>query len=401
MPCDVDKVKKTMPNCQVIITDHHLAPSVLPNADAIVNPNQPGCGFPSKNLAGVGVAFYVLVAVRRLLIDSGWFDDLGIKPTQMSKYLDLVALGTISDIVPLDRNNRILVDNGLSIIRKRKSCSGINALLALGRRDQSQIIASDLSYNLAPKINAAGRLDDMDWGVKCLLTDDPVQADLVSEKLNALNHERREIEKDMQESVEVDLINYDDGNVPHTICLYDETWHQGLLGILAARIKEKHHRPCIVFAKSSDGELKGSARSISKLHMRDTLHEINMLHPGIVKRFGGHAMAAGLSISESDFETFSKAFNAVVTKKVEKDDLERVIITDGYLDHADINLETAFQIQKHGPWGHGFPEPLFQSSFEVLEQRIVGSNHLKLVLSIGGEEKVNAIYFNCDEFWPN
>ena len=304
----VDKVKKTMPNCQVIITDHHLAPSVLPNADAIVNPNQPGCGFPSKNLAGVGVAFYVLVAVRRLLIDSGWFDDLGIKPTQMSKYLDLVALGTISDIVPLDRNNRILVDNGLSIIRKRKSCSGINALLALGRRDQSQIIASDLSYNLAPKINAAGRLDDMDWGVKCLLTDDPVQADLVSEKLNALNHERREIEKDMQESVEVDLINYDDGNVPHTICLYDETWHQGLLGILAARIKEKHHRPCIVFAKSSDGELKGSARSISKLHMRDTLHEINMLHPGIVKRFGGHAMAAGLSISESDFETFSKSF---------------------------------------------------------------------------------------------
>lgn len=388
----------------VIITDHHLYTGTLPAADAIVNPNQEGCEFPSKNLAGVGVVFYLLVALRRFLYDSKWFEEKQIEVPSMLNQLDLVALGTVADVVPLDANNRLLVHYGLEVIKNRRCRVGISALLAIGRRDQGQIIASDLSYCVGPRLNAAGRLADMTLGVKCLLSDDPVEADNIADTLNRLNTERRQIEIEMQDSADESLreINYESEAAPYSICLYNEDWHQGVIGILASRLKESYHRPAAIFTKDSDGVMKGSCRSLAKLNIRDALCSISMSNPGIIEKFGGHAMAAGLSIKADKFEEFKEAFNDIVASKLTLDDLNSTIFTDGNLPPEYITLDFANTINSCGPWGQAFPEPVFENVFHIVDQRIVGNNHLKLLLEIDETTTVNAILFNADaDLWPS
>ena len=388
----------------VVITDHHLYSGVLPAADAIVNPNQEGCEFPSKNLAGVGVVFYLLVALRRFLHDNTWFENKQIELPSMLNQLDLVALGTVADVVPLDANNRLLVHYGLEVIKNRNCRVGISALLAIGRRDQAQIIASDLSYCVGPRLNAAGRLADMTLGVKCLLADDPIDADNMADKLNRLNTERRQIEIEMQDSADESLsqINYSGEDAPYAICLHSETWHQGVIGILASRLKESYHRPAAIFTSDGDGFMKGSCRSLAKLNIRDVLCSISVSHPGIIEKFGGHAMAAGLTIKADKFEEFKEIFNNIVASKLTLDDLNSTIFTDGLLPADYINLDFANTLNSCGPWGQAFPEPIFENTFHIIDQRIVGNNHLKLLLEIDETTTVNAILFNSDtNIWPN
>ncbi len=389
---------------KVVVTDHHLPGSELPQAEVIVNPNQPQDPFLSKNLAGVGVIFYVMLALRRYLLEQGWFAAQNIPEPNMSKLLDIVALGTVADVVPLDQNNRILVHQGLRRIRAGHCVPGIMALLEVAQRNPLRLVAADLGFAVGPRLNAAGRLDDMSLGINCLLTDDMNKARAMAAVLNDLNDERRAIEQDMQQQALTLLAALKPkpaDQLPTGICLFDEQWHQGVIGILAARIKERFHRPVIAFALSNDTELKGSARSIPGLHIRDAMAEVAAEFPQLIQKFGGHAMAAGLTIARGAFEQFAKAFDAVVTRHLTAEQLHNSVLSDGELAAADLTLEVAEVLREAGPWGQAFPEPIFDGTFEIIEQRLVGNRHLKMVLLKDGQP-IDAIAFNIDTaVWPN
>jgi single-stranded-DNA-specific exonuclease len=382
---------------KVLITDHHLAGEQLPQADAIVNPNLPGDTFPSKHLAGVGVAFYLMLALRAELRRRDWFAQQALPEPNLGQLLDLVALGTVADVVPLDHNNRILVQQGLQRIRAGRCVPGIRALLEAGRRSPARCVATDLGFAVGPRLNAAGRLDDMSLGIECLLADSESAARGMAAQLDGLNRERREIEADMQTQAlgAIRELHLDAERLPTGLCLFDPDWHQGVIGILAARIKERFYRPVIAFARSDTGELKGSARSVTGLHIRDALDAVAAQHPGLITRFGGHAMAAGLSLDEAKFDAFAAAFDAEVTRVLPEDALENVIYSDGSLSAAELTLDTARVLRDAGPWGQGFPAPLFDGRFAVLEQRVVGENHLKMQLRpVDGTGRIDAIAFN-------
>ena len=389
-----------------LITDHHLAGSALPQADIIVNPNQPGCQFASKNLAGVGVIFYVMLALRAQLRQRGWFKSRKIVEPNLAQYLDLVALGTVADVVPLDRNNRILVAQGLARIRAGKARLGIMALLQIASRNHQAAVASDLGFAVGPRLNAAGRLDDMSIGIECLLSNNPRQAGALAARLQELNQDRRIIEQDMQDEAlavleKIHLNEADDLAV--AITLYQSGWHQGVIGILASRVKERMHRPTIVFADGDEGQIKGSARSIPGIHIRDILDAIASRHPGLILKFGGHAMAAGLSLEKSSYDDFSRAFIEEVALHVEDVNLQAIIESDGELHESDLTLALATELRFAGPWGQHFPEPVFDGEFQIVQQRLVGEKHLKLVLSpIASHKIIDAIAFNVDvDKWPN
>ncbi|MEE8234445.1 MAG: single-stranded-DNA-specific exonuclease RecJ [Gammaproteobacteria bacterium] len=385
----------------VLITDHHLPGEQLPNANAIVNPNQAGDKFPSKMLAGVGVMFYILVALRAHFREQNWFHQQNIKEPNLAELLDLVALGTVADVVPLDRNNRLLVSQGLARIRSGKCRPGIKALLLAANRTLERVTAQDMGFAVGPRLNAAGRLSDMSLGIECLLSGDEVQARNMAVRLDELNKERREIQDEMQEQALIDIteLELDEAEMPLGVCLFNEDWHQGVVGILASKIKDKLHRPVIAFAKDKDGFIKGSARSISSVHIRDVLDTIAGQHPGLIDKFGGHAMAAGMTIKELDFEAFKKAFDQELRRFVNAEDLNGSLHTDGELTPSEITFGLANVIQEAGPWGQGFPEPQFDGEFELVESRIVGEKHLKLQLRAqsqsGGQGKIiDAIAFN-------
>ncbi len=362
---------------QVLVTDHHLPGDVLPDAQCIVNPNQPGCEFPSKNLAGVGVMFYVLLALRAELRTRGAF--AAQREPNLGSLLDLVALGTVADVVRLDGNNRILVQQGLQRIRAGRACCGITALLQIAKKPAARASAFELGFIVGPRLNAAGRLEDMGLGIRCLLTDDAHEAAGIAAQLDALNQERRSIEADMQEAALAALehINPADG---YSLALFDESWHQGVIGILASRLKDRFHRPVIAFARGKDGELKGSGRSIHGLHLRDALDLVAKRHPHLLQKFGGHAMAAGVTLREEHYTAFRDAFETVVRSQLSPADLVKEIETDGELVPGDFVLDTARALEEQ-VWGQGFPEPLFQGDFRVQSQRVVGEKHLKLRLS--------------------
>ena len=392
---------------QVIITDHHLAGSQLPLADAIVNPNQPGDTFPSKALAGVGVIFYVMLALRAQLRSADWFQQQRIAEPNLAELLDLVALGTVADVVPLDYNNRILVAQGLARIRAGHCCEGIKALVNIAGRQLYRLGAQDLAFAVGPRLNAAGRLDDMSLGIECLLASDANQARQFAEKLNQLNEERKSIELGMKLQA-LESLQLKEEELPTGVCVYEEDWHQGVIGILASRIKEKYHRPVIAFADAgvdadnNEAIIKGSARSIPGVHIRDVLDSIAAQHPGLLSKFGGHAMAAGLTLMKKDFQQFAAVFDQQVKNVVDSDDLQHIIHSDGELRTDDIDLPLAQLLESGGPWGQHFPEPVFDGRFEVVQRRIVGGRHLKLVLRIPGSDRViDAIAFNTvDDAWP-
>jgi single-stranded-DNA-specific exonuclease len=393
---------------RVLITDHHLPGRELPVAAAIVNPNQHGCEFPSKNLAGVGVIFYVLSALRNELRQRGWFARQNIAEPNLADYLDLVALGTVADVVPLDHNNRILVQQGLRRIRAGRARPGIKALLEVAKRGAGRIVATDLAFALGPRLNAAGRLDDMSLGIQCLLTDDPFRAREIAQQLDELNHDRKAIEADMQREAMAALESIQLGDadaMPWGVCLYRADWHQGVIGILASRIKDRFHRPAIVFADADDGgTIKGSARSIPGLHIRDALDLVAARNPGLLSKFGGHAMAAGLSLRREQFAEFERAFDAVVRAQLDPEQLTAVLWSDGELPPAQMTLATAGQLREGGPWGQHFPEPLFDGEFLLLQQRLVGGRHLKMVLAHpdAPQQVIDAIAFSIDpRSWPN
>ncbi|SDJ57201.1 single-stranded-DNA-specific exonuclease RecJ [Microbulbifer yueqingensis] len=389
---------------RVIVTDHHLPGSELPEADAIVNPNQPGCNFPSKNLAGVGVIFYLLSRLRTALEQSGWFAETGIAAPNMADYLDLVALGSVADLVPLDHNNRILVHQGIARIRAGHCRPGITALLQVAGRDQSRLSTTDIGFILGPRINAAGRLDDIGTGIRCLLTQDPAEARELAAELDALNRDRKAIEQGMQREALAALEKLQlGGDIPWSLCLYDPGWHQGVVGILASRIKEKFHRPVIAFAEGDNGLVKGSARSIPGLHIRDALSDVAAAHPDLISKFGGHAMAAGLSLPAENLDSFRAAFEAAVRARLDESRLQAVIESDGELEPADFSLHTAALLRNCAPWGQAFPEPLFDGEFLLLQQRIVGERHLKMTVAPEADPQraIDAIAFNVDtEQWP-
>ncbi len=362
---------------RVLVTDHHLPGDTLPDAACIVNPNQPGCPFPSKNLAGVGVMFYVLLALRAELRQRGAFA-AGGEP-KLADWLDLVALGTVADVVKLDRNNRILVQQGLARMRAGRACPGIQALLAVARKAPDKLVAQDLGFTVGPRLNAAGRLDDMSLGIACLLTDDVEQATRIATQLDALNRERRAIESDMQDSALASLQQVEVAE-RYSLALFQDDWHQGVIGILASRLKERYHRPVIAFAASGE-ELKGSGRSINGLHLRDALDLVSKRHPTLIRKFGGHAAAAGLTIAAVDFAAFVAAFEQVCQELLNPADLQARIDSDGALDN--FSLDFAEQLAQQ-VWGQGFPEPLFDDDFRVLQQRVVGEKHLKLRLQRAG-----------------
>jgi len=393
-------------NITVIVTDHHLPGEVLPEADAIVNPNQPSCGFVSKSIAGVGVAFYLMMALRKYFREQNVFQLQQLPEPNLGQLLDLVALGTVADVVALDANNRILVEQGLKRIRAGATRPGIQALIEVAKKHQSQLMASDFGFALGPRINAAGRLDDMSFGINCLLATDLSQARMMAMELDGLNKSRREIEQGMQQQAELimdKLAISDESSLPYGISLYQPDWHQGVIGIVAGRIKEKFHRPSIVFAKSDNEPelIKGSARSIPGLHIRDLLEHIHSQHPQLIVKFGGHAMAAGLTIAEHDFDQFNAIFDTTVNKLIDPQYLHGEILSDGELPLDLMTIDFAEQLQQAGPWGQQFNEPIFDNSFEVIQQRIVGEKHLKLVL--GKDDQVyDAIAFNVDtQCWPN
>jgi len=387
---------------RVVVTDHHLAGEVLPDADAIVNPNQPGCPFLSKNAAGVGVMFYVLTALRKHLREDS---RLPQPEPNLGCLLDLVALGTVADVVPLDHNNRIFVEQGLRRIRQGEARPGILALLEVAGRDHTRISSTDLGFVVGPRLNAAGRLDDMSVGIACLLADDPDEARRLARELDTFNRERRTIERDMKSQARELLasMSLDIDGLPWGLALFDPDWHQGVIGILAARIREQTHRPTIAFAPDDDGEhLKGSARSIPGLHIRDALAVVDTRHPGLLKKYGGHAMAAGMTIARADLDAFSDAFDKAVRDALTPEDLEAAIITDGPLGTDELNLDTACLLKRAGPWGQHFPEPVFDGEFRVVSQRIVGQNHLKLVLQpADGGGIIDGIAFNTGPEVPD
>lgn len=390
----------------VLVTDHHLPGEQLPDACAIVNPNQFGCEFPSKSIAGVGVIFYLMLALRRHLEEINWFANNNMALPNMSQFLDLVALGTVADVVALDQNNRILVQQGLARIRLGKVRPGILALIEVARRQPTTLQSTDLGFAIGPRLNAAGRLDDMSVGIECLLCTDLHKARELAQKLDDLNKERRLIETDMKEQAKnlLDKLKINQNQeFPLAVCLYDESWHQGVIGILAGRLKDIYHRPTIIFSLADNGELKGSARSIKNLNIRDLLADIDKDNPHLIIKFGGHAMAAGLSIKQNHFLDFQKAFVAEVGKHIDVNMCSGDVYSDASLTQADLNLDLAKLLRDAGPWGSYFPEPKFDNRFEILEQRVVGQNHLKLSLALAsGGSPVDAIFFNIDlNVWPN
>ncbi|WP_446470746.1 single-stranded-DNA-specific exonuclease RecJ [Xenorhabdus stockiae] len=390
---------------KVIVTDHHLPGETLPTADAIVNPNLTDCSFPSKALAGVGVAFYLMSALRAELRKIAWFEQQGIPLPNLAELLDLVALGTVADVVPLDTNNRILVYQGLNRIRAGRCCAGIRALLEISKREAAKLSASDLGFSLGPRLNAAGRLDDMSVGVTLLLTDDMAQARQIACELDGLNQTRREIEQGMQqEALQIcDQIERTHTELPYGLAIYHPEWHQGVVGILASRIKERFHRPVIAFAPAGDGTLKGSGRSINGLHMRDALERLDTLYPGLMLKFGGHAMAAGLSLEQDKFELFQRHFSALVAEWLDIAQLEGVVWSDGELTLGELSLEIAEVLRDGGPWGQAFSEPVFDGKFRLLQQRIVGEKHLKVMIEpLSGGPMLDGIAFNIDtKYWPD
>lgn len=390
---------------RVLVTDHHLPGEILPNADAIVNPNLADCPFPSKSLAGVGVAFYLMLVLCNHLKSKGWFDARGIAIPKIVEYLDLVALGTVADVVPLDANNRILTWQGLSRIRAGVCRPGIKALLEIANREPAKLVASDLGFALGPRLNAAGRLDDMSVGVALLLCDNIGEARVLANELDALNQTRKEIEQGMQaEALTLcEKLERSSETLPGGLAMYHPEWHQGVVGILASRIKERFHRPVIAFAPAGDGTLKGSGRSIQGLHMRDALERLDTLHPGMILKFGGHAMAAGLSLEEAQFELFQQRFGELVTEWLDPALLQGEVVSDGPLSAAEMTMEVAQMLRDAGPWGQMFPEPLFDGHFRLLQQRLVGERHLKVMVEpVGGGPLLDGIAFNVDtSCWPD
>jgi len=394
---------------KTLVTDHHLPGRELPAADAIVNPNQPGCEFPSKSIAGVGVIFYVMLALRSRLRDNGWFTSKGIPEPNLAEQLDLVALGTVADVVALDHNNRILVSEGIKRIRAGRARPGILSLLILAKRNFSTLAASDLGFAVGPRLNAAGRLDDMSTGIECLLTQSEHEAHEYALELDGMNKDRRDIEAGMREQAFalVDQLAFDADDLPAGLSLFDERWHQGVVGIVASRIKERCHRPVIAFALADaddpESELKGSARSIPGFHIRDALDAVAAANPGLVTKFGGHAMAAGLSLSRANFDAFAQAFAAEATRVLSPELLQATIVSDGELSAEELTLGCAVDLAAAGPWGQAFPEPTFHGRFKLQQQRRLGENHLKMVLSPLGDDGflVDAIAFGVSEAdWP-
>ena len=377
---------------QVLITDHHLPANVTPAAACIVNPNQHGCNFLSKNLAGVGVMFYVLLALRAELRSRGAFAKK--QEPNLTELLDLVALGTVADLVKLDANNRILVEQGLRRIRAGVGCAGITALLKIAGKSPNKVTAQDFGFAVGPRLNAAGRLDDMRLGIACLLAETESDATQKAQTLHELNMERRNIEADMQDSALIALENIEVAE-NYSLSIYNADYHQGVIGILASRLKEKYHRPTIVFADAGEGVVKGSGRSIANFHLRDALDLVTKRHPDLIIKFGGHAMAAGLSIKQADFVGFQEAFEAVARELLTEADLQAVIETDGSLSTNEMSLQSA-QILASQVWGQGFPSPLFCDNLKVINQRILKEKHLKLILQ-KDSKRFDAIYFNCTE----
>lgn len=390
---------------KVLITDHHLPGKELPDAEAIVNPNQVGCEFESKNAAGVGVIFYVLSKVRSVLRERGWFEGQALPEPSMAGYLDLVALGTVADLVPLDRNNRILVEQGIRRIRSGQCRPAIQALLKIAGREGHSLVASDLGFIIGPRLNAAGRLDDMSLGIECLLAEDEAAAFALAQELDAMNSQRKTIEESMKKDAEskMQALAHLEKSSVYGLSLYDSSWHQGVIGILASRIKEKLHRPVVVFAPAIEGaehdeaELKGSARSIPGFHMRDALDLLAKRHPHILKKFGGHAMAAGMTITFRDYHAFSEAFAEISEELLSDEDLEAKWLSDGELSEQDLDLKTVEILQKAGPWGQQFPEPRFDGVFSVIQRKVLKEKHLKLVLRFQDSHTLfDAIQFNSD-----
>ncbi len=372
---------------QVIVTDHHLPGERLPAAAAIVNPNLPGDAFSSKALCGVGVVFYLLLALRAHLRETGWFPKRAIAPPDLSPLLDLVALGTVADLVPLDFNNRILVQAGLKRIRAGRACAGIAALIKASNRSCESVTAADLAFALAPRINAAGRLEDMSVGIECLLTDSISRAHALAEQLSAINATRRELQISMVEEGEAEvarLLAQGEQAFPFGVTLFDPRWHQGVVGLVASKLKEKLHRPVIACALAGEhsDEIKASARSVPGFHIRDALAEIDTRHPGLLLRYGGHAMAAGLSLRVNQFDAFSAAFDAIARERLTPSMLDAVLLTDGELEAADFNFDLAQQLRYAGPWGQEFPEPLFDNEFMVDSWRRIGESHLRMKLRL-------------------
>ena len=389
---------------KVLVTDHHLPGAQLPNADAIVNPNQPNCLFPDKALAGVGVMFYILLALRKSLRETGWFAEQKIIEPNLASLLDLVALGTVADVVPLSHINRILVQQGLQRIRAGQCCAGIRALADIAGKKLPRLMTTDFGFAIAPRLNAAGRLDDMKHGIECLLTDDPVLAQQYAVELDAMNKTRRAIQDDMQNIALNDprLAAWQDGEaLPWSLCLYDSSWHQGVIGVLAGKIKDRFHRPAIMFADAGVDEIKGSARSVAGLHIRDALDSIAARHPHILSKFGGHAMAAGLTIRREHFLQFADLFEQEVQLWLDETDLDAALLSDGELSATDISLETAELLRAAGPWGQRFPEPVFDGVFKIINQKLVGEKHVRLrVAALDDKSFFDAIAFNIDvEQW--
>ena len=392
---------------KTLITDHHLPGATAPDADAIVNPNQHGCNFPSKSIAGVGVIFYVMLALRAKLRETKWFEENRLAEPKLADLLDLLALGTVADVVALDRNNRILVSEGLRRIRAGRTRPGITSLLEIAGRSSARLTASDLGFSVGPRLNAAGRLDDMSTGIECLLTDHESTAYKLALQLDGMNKDRKQIEGDMREQAFNFLQEFslEEIDLPAALCIYDGRWHQGVVGILASRVKEKFNRPVIAFADANDSgnEIKGSARSIKGFHIRDALDAVASSNPGMISKFGGHAMAAGLSLEKDKLQDFTEAFQKQAALLLDDELLQAQILSDGVIGQNEFSMETAAELIKGGPWGQEFPEPVFDGKFKVIQQRRVGENHLKLVLApeLAPQQTIDAIAFNIDkQDWP-
>ena len=375
----------------VLVTDHHLAGVELPQAAAIVNPNAPGNAFSSKALAGVGVAFYLMAALTRAMLLRGLAAG---DRTSVAQLLDLVALGTVADVVPLDANNRILVAQGMRRIRAGRCVPGICAMLEAANKRIETCMAADLGFQVGPRLNAAGRLDDMSLGIQCLLTDDPDEARTIAAQLTQLNLDRRDIEQQMQDEAMsiLEQMQLDAESLPLGLCLYEASWHQGVVGLVASRVKDRVHRPVIAMAMADETTLKGSARSIPGVHIRDVLDAVAAHHPGLIDKFGGHAMAAGLSIGADKLESFRAAFDTEVSRWMTQDDAIGVVLSDGELQFSECSLETARQLRDAGPWGQGFPEPMFDGEFAVIDSRVLAERHLKLKVD-AGDQVIEAIAF--------
>lgn len=394
---------------QVLVTDHHLPGHELPEVDAMVNPNLQECAFPSKALAGVGVAFYLMMALCVHMRKHNWFVDKGMAEPKLMELIDLVALGTVADVVPLDENNRILVHQGLQRIRAGKARPGIQALIEVAKRDARRLVASDFGFALGPRINAAGRLDDMSFGVELLMSTNIYAARRMASELDGLNQTRKEIEEGMKQEAMAfcERLQFGEQDMPHGLVLFQRDWHQGVIGILASRIKDKFHRPVIAFADGGEGSIKGSCRSIAGVHMRDVLDRIDTQNPGLIVKFGGHAMAAGLTILEQDFTRFATLFDQAVKQDLDEAVLKGVLLSDGELKPEEFSMHTAELLRSGGPWGQAFPEPLFDGEFKVLHQKLVGEKHLKLMLEPLHKGHptnimIDGIAFNVDlRRWPD